>query len=128
MTVARGFLIVILSGFTFALGGTLIGFTLAVTLPGYYRAVFSSGRESWFNPIELGVGLGATQGLICGLLVGAIVVLAVAWHNSRRGDRDVKLTAAWQEEIGRRVTDIRSGKAIGRPIEEVLTELRERYP
>jgi hypothetical protein len=84
MTVARGFLIVILSGLTFALGGALIGYTLAVYLPGYYRAVFSSGREPWFDPIQVGVGLGITQGLICGLIVGAIVVLAVAWHNSRR--------------------------------------------
>jgi hypothetical protein len=84
MTIARGFLIIILSGLAFALGGALIGYTLAVYLPGYYRGVFSTGREPWFNPIEVGVGLGMTQGLICGLVVGAIVVLAVAWHNSRR--------------------------------------------
>jgi len=35
---------------------------------------------------------------------------------------------AWREEIARRVAAIRSGQAIGRPIEEVLAELRERYP
>ncbi|MHB1423617.1 MAG: addiction module protein [Gemmataceae bacterium] len=35
---------------------------------------------------------------------------------------------AWRKEIGRRVTEIRSGQAIGRPIDEVLAELRERYP
>ena len=35
---------------------------------------------------------------------------------------------AWREEIARRVAEIRSGRAVGRPIEEVLTELRERYP
>jgi putative addiction module component (TIGR02574 family) len=35
---------------------------------------------------------------------------------------------AWRKEIARRVTDIRSGQAVGRPIDEVLAELRERYP
>lgn len=56
MTVAKGFCIILLSGFAFALGGGAIGFTLAVVLPGYYRAVFSSGREPWFDPMEVGVG------------------------------------------------------------------------
>ena len=35
---------------------------------------------------------------------------------------------AWRAEIARRVTDIRSGKAKGRPADEVLAELRERHP
>lgn len=36
--------------------------------------------------------------------------------------------AAWRVEIARRVAEIRSGSAVGRPVEEVLVELRERYP
>lgn len=35
---------------------------------------------------------------------------------------------AWRSEIARRVADIRSGRAKGRPAEEVLAELRERHP
>jgi putative addiction module component (TIGR02574 family) len=35
---------------------------------------------------------------------------------------------AWREEIARRVAEIRSGQAVGRPIDDVLAELRERYP
>ena len=35
---------------------------------------------------------------------------------------------AWQAEISRRVAEIRSGSATGRPADEVLAELRERYP
>jgi len=35
---------------------------------------------------------------------------------------------AWRTEIGRRVAEIRGGSAVGRPVEEVLAELRERYP
>jgi putative addiction module component (TIGR02574 family) len=35
---------------------------------------------------------------------------------------------AWRKEIARRVAQIRAGKAKGRPAEEVLARLRERYP
>lgn len=35
---------------------------------------------------------------------------------------------AWCVEIRRRVAEIRSGKAIGRPAEVVMSELRELYP
>ena len=35
---------------------------------------------------------------------------------------------AWRAEIARRVARISSGEAKGRPIEEVIAELRERYP
>ena len=34
---------------------------------------------------------------------------------------------AWRAEIGRRVEEIRKGQAVGRPVDEVLAELRERY-
>jgi putative addiction module component (TIGR02574 family) len=35
---------------------------------------------------------------------------------------------AWRAEIARRVAEIRDGSALGRPADEVLAELRERYP
>ncbi len=35
---------------------------------------------------------------------------------------------AWREELDRRMDDLRSGKVIGVPAEEVLARLRERYP
>jgi putative addiction module component (TIGR02574 family) len=41
---------------------------------------------------------------------------------------DEGLEEAWRAEIGRRVAEIRSGTAIGRPVDEVISELRERYP
>jgi putative addiction module component (TIGR02574 family) len=34
----------------------------------------------------------------------------------------------WRVEIARRVAEIRGGSALGRPADEVLAELRERYP
>ena len=41
---------------------------------------------------------------------------------------DEKVQEAWRAEIARRVTEIRGGSAVGRPVDEVLAELRERYP
>ena len=35
---------------------------------------------------------------------------------------------AWREEIAHRVGEIRGGQAVGRPTEQMLTELREQYP
>lgn len=43
-------------------------------------------------------------------------------------NEDEGAAEAWQAEIARRVADIRNGTAVGRPVEEVLHELRERYP
>jgi putative addiction module component (TIGR02574 family) len=42
--------------------------------------------------------------------------------------QDEGVEAAWRAEIARRVAQIRSGQAVGRPIEDVLAELRELYP
>jgi hypothetical protein len=95
MTLTRGFLIIVLSGVTFAAGGGLLGYALGVLAPGYYRGVFPSGREPGFDPVAAGLGLGISQGMICGVVVGSIVVLAVAWYNSRRGSLDVRLKRRW---------------------------------
>ncbi len=35
---------------------------------------------------------------------------------------------AWQNELARRLQEIRSGQVAGVPAEEVLARLRERYP
>jgi putative addiction module component (TIGR02574 family) len=37
-------------------------------------------------------------------------------------------TQAWHAELRRRMEDIRSGEVVGRPVEEVLARLREKYP
>lgn len=41
-------------------------------------------------------------------------------------DEDVE--ASWEREIDRRVAEIRAGTAVGRPVEDVLAELRLRHP
>lgn len=84
LTVGRGFAIVLASGAGFAVGGAAVGLALATLLPGYYRGVLPSGNAPGFNPVQVGLGLGASQGLGTGLVIGCVVVLAVAIANFRR--------------------------------------------
>lgn len=84
MTASKGFAIVLLSDLFFALAGAGIGYGLGTFLPNFYRAVSSSGRDPWFDPVQFGLGQGLTQGLVCGLAVGCVIVLAVSWQSARR--------------------------------------------
>lgn len=78
MSVARGVAIIVACGACFGAVGGLLGFTLGVGAPAYYRGVFRAATDPDFNPMQVGLGLGVTQGLICGLVIGSVVVLAVA--------------------------------------------------
>src|SRR5262245_39308220 len=84
MTVRRGLGIVFFTALVCGLVGAGVGWVLGAYAPNYYRVVFGLRPGDPFAPVELGVGLGVTQGLIAGLLVGCVVVLSVAWYNSRR--------------------------------------------
>jgi putative addiction module component (TIGR02574 family) len=39
-----------------------------------------------------------------------------------------EVEAAWKAEVGRRVDEILSGRAAGKPAEQLFAELREAYP
>jgi putative addiction module component (TIGR02574 family) len=41
---------------------------------------------------------------------------------------DDGLEEAWREELDRRMSDIRAGRVVGRPVEDVIARLREQYP
>jgi putative addiction module component (TIGR02574 family) len=41
---------------------------------------------------------------------------------------EVGVEDSWDAEASRRVREIQSGQAVGRPLHELLEELRERYP
>ena len=86
MTIRKGFTVIILSGLAFGAAGTAIGWSLGQFAPAFYRGVFPSGDQPWFDPVQVGFGVGLTQGLLVGLAVGGVVVLASAWVESRRGD------------------------------------------
>ncbi len=38
------------------------------------------------------------------------------------------LDASWEAELARRVEEIRTGRAVGRPADEIFAELRASYP
>lgn len=40
---------------------------------------------------------------------------------------DAGAEATWDAELGRRMEEIRSGKALGEPADKVFAELREKY-
>ncbi|OWK43885.1 addiction module protein [Fimbriiglobus ruber] len=54
--------------------------------------------------------------------------LAYFLLSSLEPDKGEGIGEAWRAEIAGRVAEIRNGSAVGRPAEEVLAELRERYP
>jgi hypothetical protein len=78
LSITRGLVTIIACGVGFALAGGLLGFTLGAYAPAYYRAVFFGGDEPGFNPVQAGLGLGTSQGAICGVVVGCVAVLAAA--------------------------------------------------
>ena len=74
----------LVSAVVFALLGSGVGFLLGRFNPEYYRGVFRNGDSPDFDPIAVGIGQGATQGLVGGILVGLIVVGFRTF--GRRGD------------------------------------------
>lgn len=81
--VLRAYLVVCLSGLAGACAGCGVGYLLGAAAPGYYRGVFPVGGEAWFNPLHVGVGLGVSQGLLVGLVAGALVAVAASWRRAR---------------------------------------------
>ena len=83
MTVAKALTVIVGSGVGFAALGAALGAILALLAPGYYRGVFSGGQAADFDPLQVGLGLGLTQGTICGLIIGAVIVLGVSLSSRR---------------------------------------------
>jgi putative addiction module component (TIGR02574 family) len=54
--------------------------------------------------------------------------LAVFLMSSLESDEETESDPAFNAELARRVADIRSGRALGIPAEEVFAELRRKYP
>ena len=86
MTVMRGFVITITSGLAFGCLGALAGYLLGSIAPDYYRTVFQIPPEFSIDPSQVGLGLGLIQGGGAGLMIGLIIVVSVAWYDSRSAD------------------------------------------
>jgi hypothetical protein len=99
MTVLRGFSITVASGAGFAVVGTLIGWTLGVAVPDYYRMVFRIPPDVELDPVHVGIGLGLTQGLVAGLVIGLVIVVTVAWYESRKLDSSTEKPRATNASV-----------------------------
>lgn len=68
---------------TTALGGAaiggLVGFLVAIVLPNYYASVFSGPVD----PVQTGLRLGVSQGLIGGGLIGLGLAAVLTWREIR---------------------------------------------
>lgn len=63
--------------------GTVAGACLGWLLPGYYRGVFAGGQATDFDPLAVGIGLGASQGAMLGSVAGLALVIAYWWFHQR---------------------------------------------
>lgn len=89
MTIIRALATVAACVLLFAVGGASAGWGLGRLAPGYYREVFSRGDEPNFDPVEVGVGLGLTQGISGGALLGVALVAIGGWLQLRRERGDL---------------------------------------
>ena len=74
----HAFRIVITSGLVGCAFGGVLGMFIGGLAPDYYRAVFGQFDNPDFSPIQVGFGLGLTQGLGGGCVLGVIILFAVA--------------------------------------------------
>lgn len=84
MRLARAALTLAISTAVCAVGGALIGWSLGKFSPAYYYNVFPPRQGVPYDPVAIGFGLGLTQGVFAGLVVGCVLVLAGALLQLRR--------------------------------------------
>ncbi|HVX15814.1 MAG TPA: hypothetical protein VHC22_31820 [Pirellulales bacterium] len=80
---ARAVLVVVGCTIACAAIGTSAGYLLGSFAPGYYRSVFRNGDAPGFDPVEVGIGLGLTQGLALGFIAGVIIVVVLMRQRRR---------------------------------------------
>ncbi len=67
-----------------------IGAFLGHITPGFFRQMLPLRDPATFNPMELGIGLGLTNGLGWGLAIGVILVAILAWKETRLARKEVR--------------------------------------
>ena len=69
------------SGAVFGIAGMVVGLALGVAMPGYFRGVSSDAVD----PLQVGMGLGLSQGLFAGVAVASALVAAMTtWRGRSR--------------------------------------------
>jgi hypothetical protein len=83
MTAISALKTVLVWSIAFACVGGLVGATIGVVAPEYYRTVFRRGDSRNFNALQVGVGLGVTQGVASGCAISLAVLTLLAWRDIR---------------------------------------------
>jgi hypothetical protein len=83
MTIRRAFTAIVGTSLFFGAIGTIIGFALGKFNPGYNRSVFRKGGDPAFDPVAVGIGQGATQGIAGGVVIGVALVALWCWRDVR---------------------------------------------
>lgn len=68
----------------FCLIGAIIGASIGLIAPDYYRTVVHNSDAPSFDPLQVGVGLGMTQGASAGAVIGLAALAIMAWRDIRR--------------------------------------------
>jgi len=69
---------VLISALAGGLAGLLIGLILAMAVPNFYRSPLNGGNAHT-DPISMGIGLGFSEGMALGFLLGVLIVCVQAF-------------------------------------------------
>lgn len=84
VALARAILVVAVCTIVGASIGTGAGYVLGRFAPGYYRSMFGQGNAPGFDPVQMGIGLGLTQGIALGFIAGIVIIIAWMRQGRRR--------------------------------------------
>lgn len=93
MNVTKALATVVGTALGFGAAGTAIGAILGKVAPGFFRQMLPLRDPANFNPLEVGIGLGLTNGLGWGLVIGVLLVAIIAWKETRQARKEAQDTA-----------------------------------
>ncbi|MFI5091196.1 MAG: hypothetical protein ACHP7P_14185 [Terriglobales bacterium] len=88
MNIGKALTTVVGTAIAFGAGGGAIGALLGRVAPGFFRQVLPVRDPATFSPVEVGFGLGLTNGLGWGVAVGVLLVAIIAWKETRLTRKD----------------------------------------
>ncbi len=95
MTSGTAFRIVFMAALGGSIFGAALGGLLAVMLPNYYASVFSGPVD----PLQTGLGLGISQGLVAGGAVGLGIVGVLTWREVKLKEIESRRTMDYPRPI-----------------------------
>ncbi len=93
MNLTKALATVVGTAIGFGISGTFIGAFLGRVAPSFFRQLLPLRDPANFNPVELGIGLGLTNGLGWGLAIGILIVAIIAWKETRLARKDARDSA-----------------------------------